>query len=134
MSTKERVIHAIIFELFALLLVVPLVIGFTGKGVADVAIISLGLSLYTVIWNYVYNIGFDNRFGHQRISRSMGLRVLHSVGFEAGLILVSVPMIAWFLQLSFLAAFMLEAVFLVVFFFYAIIFNWLYDWSRSRWY
>jgi uncharacterized membrane protein len=134
MSIKERVLHAILFEFFALMLVIPLVILITGKGVRDVVIVGGALSFYTIFWNYFYNIWFDNKFGHNRIERLIKLRVIHGIGFEAGLVFVSVPMVSWFLDIDLLAAFMLEALFLGVFFFYAIGFNWLFDWSRSKLY
>ncbi|KIO36229.1 MULTISPECIES: PACE efflux transporter [unclassified Shewanella] len=134
MSTAERILHSVLFEIFALVLVVPIAIWFTGHGVAEMAAVGIGLSLYTVTWNYFYNLQFDKYFGEDRTRRTLKLRVLHALGFEGGLVFVTVPVVAWFLAISIWQALMLEAVFLVVFFFYAIIFNWLFDWARSKFY
>ncbi|MCL1040672.1 PACE efflux transporter [Shewanella marisflavi] len=134
MSTTERILHAALFELFALAFVVPIAIWFTGHSLGEMAAVGVGLSLYTMIWNYGYNLWFDRYLGDERTKRSLKLRVVHALGFEGGLVFVSVPAVAWFLGIAIWQALMLEAVFLVVFFFYAIIFNWLFDWARSKFY
>ena len=134
MSTTERILHAVLFELFALVFVVPIAIWFTGHSLGEMAVVGVGLSFYTVIWNYGYNLGFDRYWGDDRTKRSFKLRVIHALGFEVGLVFVSVPAVAWFLGIAIWQALMLEAVFLIVFFFYAIIFNWLFDWARSKFY
>lgn len=127
MQTKERIFHAITFEALALAIIIPSAAVITGKATGSLAIVGIGLSLFTVVWNYFYNIGFDRWFGHDRVNRSLKLRVGHTFGFEGGLIFLTVPTIAWFLQISIGAALMLEAGFLVFFFFYATGFNWCYD-------
>ena len=127
MQTKERIFHAITFEAVALAIIIPATALITGKATGDLAIVGIGLSLFTVVWNYFYNILFDRKFGSDRANRSLALRIGHTFGFEAGLIFLSVPSIAWFLQISIGAAMLLEAGFLVFFFFYATGFNWCYD-------
>lgn len=127
MTTTQRVIHSVLFEVFALILVVPLVIMITGKDTAELFVVAVGLSFYAVIWNYIYNIWFDKKFGNNRSERSLKVRIGHALGFEGGIILVTLPVVAWFMGISFFAAFLLEFVFLVLFFFYAIVFNYIYD-------
>ncbi|WP_260259172.1 PACE efflux transporter [Vibrio intestinalis] len=127
MQTKERIFHAITFEAVALAIIIPSAAMITGKATGSLAVVGIGLSLFTVVWNYFYNIWFDRWFGYDRANRSFKLRVGHTFGFEGGLIFLTVPTIAWFLQISIGAALLLEAGFLVFFFFYATGFNWLYD-------
>ena len=127
MQTKERIFHAISFEALALAIIIPATALITGKATGDLAIVGIGLSLFTVVWNYFYNILFDRWFGFDRSNRSLMLRIGHTFGFEGGLVLLSVPVMAWFLQISIGAALLLEAGFLIFFFFYAMGFNWCYD-------
>ncbi|QDO85286.1 PACE efflux transporter [Shewanella psychropiezotolerans] len=127
MTTKQRVTHAILFELFALVIVVPLAIIITGKDTSELLLVAIGLSVYAVIWNYFYNIWFDKHFGNNRNKRSIGTRIGHALGFEAGIIVATLPIVSWFLGISIFAAFILEFTFLVLFFFYAIAFNYVYD-------
>lgn len=55
------------------------------------------------------------------------MRLLHTLGFEGGLIFITIPVISWFLSISILQALLLEAGFLLFFLFYATGFNWFYD-------
>ncbi|RJX73735.1 PACE efflux transporter [Vibrio sinensis] len=127
MQTKERIFHAMSFEAIALAIIIPTTALITGKAGGDLAIVGIGLSLFTVVWNYIYNVLFDRWFGSNRSERSLALRIGHTFGFEGGLIFITVPAMAWFLNISILAALLLEAGFLVFFFFYATGFNWCYD-------
>ncbi|USD40178.1 PACE efflux transporter [Vibrio sp. SCSIO 43135] len=127
MTTNERVFHAITFEMVALAIIVPVTSLLTGKSGNELLVVGICLSIFTVVWNYVYNIGFDKLFGDNRSDRSLKLRLAHTAGFEGGLIFVTVPAIAWFLNISWLGALAVEAGFLVFFFFYATGFNWVYD-------
>ncbi|UJF22395.1 PACE efflux transporter [Shewanella sp. OMA3-2] len=127
MNRTERIFHAIAFELIALLFIVLIAHVFSDEKANSLVVVSILLSLYTVAWNYVYNILFDKVFGHNRLDRSMMKRVIHALGFEGGIVFLSVPLIAWLLDVSLMAALALEAGFLVFFFFYAIGFNWCYD-------
>ncbi|MCL2913310.1 PACE efflux transporter [Shewanella corallii] len=132
MGTKERVFHAVLFEALALSLIIPLTALITGKGTGSLAMVGVGLSFYTVIWNYIYNVWFDKACVVPRDQRSLKTRIAHTMGFEGGLVFVTVPVVAWFLDISLWAALVLEAGFLVFFFFYAMAFNWSYDKARAR--
>ncbi|MCW8345023.1 PACE efflux transporter [Vibrio sp. ZSDZ65] len=127
MNNKERIFHAIAFEVLALAIIVPVVSFATGSQSLSLMIVGVGMSLFTVIWNYVYNIQFDKWVSGARSERSILVRAVHAIGFEAGLILFTIPAIAWFLQVSLWMALLIEAGFLVFFFFYTTIFNWAYD-------
>ncbi|KOO05562.1 PACE efflux transporter [Vibrio nereis] len=127
MTSKERVFHAVLFEAIALAIVIPVSAIVTGKGASDIALVGVGLSLFTVFWNYYYNMMFDRLFGQDRVQRSLQKRIAHTLGFEGGLIFITVPVIAWFLGISLMNAMLLEAGFLAFFFFYALAFNWWFD-------
>ncbi|NRD74995.1 PACE efflux transporter [Shewanella sp. VB17] len=132
MNTKERIYHAIMFELLALAIVVPAATFFSDKEASSLIVVAVGLSLYAVFWNFFYNIWFDKQFGRERISRTVLLRVGHTLGFELGIIFITVPVVAWFLEISLSSALLMEVAFLIFFFFYAIVFNWCYDHIRHQ--
>ncbi|MGR5529217.1 PACE efflux transporter [Vibrio alfacsensis] len=127
MARNERIFHAVLFELIALTIIVPVTSLITGKGSSDLAMVGIGLSLYTVVWNYIYNLYFDKWFGSNREERSLAMRIGHTIGFEGGLIFITIPVIAWFLKITLLQALALEAGFLIFFLFYTTGFNWAYD-------
>lgn len=132
MGLKERVGHAILFELIALGLMIPLTAIITGRGAGELALVGVALSLYTVVWNFCYNLMFDTWCSVPRLQRNLALRLAHVAGFEGGLIFVTVPSVAWYLDISLLHALALEAGFLLFFFAYALLFNWAYDSIRSH--
>ncbi|MCG9730047.1 PACE efflux transporter [Shewanella sp. Isolate13] len=127
MTVKDRIIHAILFEAVALAIIVPAASMLSGTEATSMLAVGVGLSIYTVIWNYFYNIWFDKQFGSDRVNRTLKMRIGHTCGFEGGIIFITVPAIAWFLGITLLQALVLEAAFLVFFFFYAVAFNWCYD-------
>lgn len=127
MGRNERIFHAVVFEIIALLMMVPLAAWFSGKGTGDMALVSIILSVTATVWNYIYNVYFDRWFGGERIQRGLMMRISHTLGFEGGLLLITIPFVGWFLQMSLLETLALEAVFITFFLFYTLGFNWLYD-------
>lgn len=59
--------------------------------------------------------------------KTVPIRIAHAVLFEAGLLVVLLPFIAWYLSVSWTAAFMMDVSFALFYLVYAFVFNWLYD-------
>ena len=53
--------------------------------------------------------------------------------FEGGLVAVGVPMIAWWLNISLLQAFILDIGVLLFFLPYTYVYHWVYDVLRDKW-
>ncbi|MBR7889484.1 PACE efflux transporter [Marinomonas sp. A79] len=127
MKTVERVFQAILFEVLALMLAIPLMVIIGGVDAAKMTVVGIGLSLFAMLWNYIYNIVFDKVIGYNRLERGLVTRILHAFGFEFGMLFVTLPFMAWYLGITWLAAIALEAGFLIFIFVYTIVFNWAYD-------
>lgn len=127
MNTIERVYQAIIFEVIALAIVIPTTVFIAGYETDKMAIAGIALSLFAMLWNYVYNIVFDKIAGYDRVKRGLAIRIIHAIAFELGMIVITLPALAWYLNITWLEATMLEAGFLVFILIYTFIFNWLYD-------
>jgi uncharacterized membrane protein len=127
MNTIERVCQAIIFEVIALAIVIPTTVFIAGYETDKMAIAGIALSLFAMLWNYVYNIVFDKIAGYDRVKRGLAIRIIHAIAFELGMIVITLPALAWYLNITWLEATMLEAGFLVFILIYTFIFNWLYD-------
>lgn len=128
-NTRDRVRHAIIFEIIGLVLVTPLGAWAFGMPMVDigvVAVVGMGIG---ATWNFVYNLLFDlalvKLVGDVR--KSVVIRVVHAILFEIGFLIISVPFIAWYLQITLLHALMLDVSFSVFFMLYAFVYNWAYD-------
>ncbi len=127
MNTAERIFQALIFEMIALSFVIPASVYFGGFATGKMAIVGVGLSIFAMLWNYIYNIVFDTIAGHNRIERGLVTRITHACGFELGMLVITLPILAWYLNITWLAATALEAGFLVFILIYTYIFNVLYD-------
>lgn len=57
----------------------------------------------------------------------MAVRVIHAVIFELGILIVLMPFIAWYLNVSLLQAFTMDISFAAFYMVYAFVFNWGYD-------
>lgn len=128
-TTRDRLRHAISFEIIGLMIVTPL--GAWGYGVpmADIGVVTVVSATIATAWNYVYNLLFDHVLmwlrGDPR--KSVPMRLLHTLLFEAGLLTVLMPFIAWYLGVGWLEAMVMDMSFSLFYLVYAFAFNWAYD-------
>ncbi len=128
-NTKDRIRHALSFEVIGLLLVTPLGAWTFGTPIQEIGVVTLVSATIATLWNYFFNVIFDHvllRFRHG-VQKTPAIRVLHAVLFEAGLLLILMPFIAWYLAISLTRAFLMDAGFSGFYLVYAFAFNWLYD-------
>ncbi len=124
----RRIIHALTFEGFGILLAglwLSVVSGADAVGATGLAAVS---SAVAVAWNLVFNTmweAWERR--RRRKGRGFCLRVVHALGFEGGLSLILVPVMAWWLDVSLLAALVYDAALVVFFLLYAFLFNLVFD-------
>ncbi len=128
-SISDRLRHTISFEIIGLLIATPLGAFAFGLPLADVGVVGLGTSLVAALWNYVYNLGFDHALVRLKgdTSRGVGLRVAHAVLFEGGLMVMLMPIIAWYLGIGLVEAFLMDVSFSLFYMGYAFVFNLAYD-------
>ncbi|TDQ45376.1 PACE efflux transporter [Tepidicella xavieri] len=124
----RRVVQAVLYETFAVL-IVSVALAWVFREPAHSA---LGLALLTsgiaLAWNYVFNGLFERWERRQRVKgRTWQRRVAHGLGFEGGLAILLVPVMAWWLQTSLWVALVADLGLLVFFFFYTMVFTWVFD-------
>lgn len=125
---QRKVVYVISFELIAIVLAGTLLRWLSDSPVATAGITAAASSAIAMAWNYVYNTLFEAWEARQaRKGRSLLRRVAHAIGFEAGLVTVLVPLFAWVLGVTLLAALLLNAVMIVFFLVYAFLFNLVFD-------
>ncbi|WP_188565583.1 multidrug/biocide efflux PACE transporter [Undibacterium terreum] len=130
-SMWERSFHAVLFEISAIAISAPLLVGVMGITLSDAGMLTIFVSLIAMLWNLVFNILFDRALRHWQLTRNMKARVVHATAFELGLLLMVVPLAAWWLNLSLLEAFVLDIGLILFFLPYTLIFNWAYDNLRA---
>lgn len=126
-SLGARFVHALGFELIALVICVPVLSWFSGASVARTGMLTLMISLLAMAWNMAFNAMFERVLQHLRLTRNLAVRAVHALMFEAGLLLVAVPLAAWWLDVSVTNALMLDLGFLLFFLPYTLLYNWAYD-------
>lgn len=131
-SIKERVLHACLFEFFAIVFTTLIGVFILNKPLESMGLLAVLISLTALLLNIVFNWIFDKFFPFVNGDRPIKLRILHAIGFEGTLILFTIPMIAYLLKVSFVEAFFIESGFLVFFLFYTYLYNWSYDQLRKK--
>lgn len=126
---RDRIRHAVGFEIIALILSIPIMSFFFSFDIKDIGVIAIVGSIMATIWNYGFNIVFDK--GMVRFKRSTfktpAIRVLHILLFESGLLMLYLPMVAWYLGISLWQAFIMDASLVGFYLFYNLSYNWAYD-------
>lgn len=126
---RDRIRHAVGFEIIALILSIPIMSFFFSFDIKDIGVIAIVGSIMATIWNYGFNIVFDK--GMVRFKRSTFktpvIRVLHVLLFESGLLMLYLPMVAWYLGISLWQAFIMDASLVGFYLFYNLSYNWAYD-------
>ncbi|MBC9250748.1 hypothetical protein A9179_10715 [Pseudomonas alcaligenes] len=127
-GTKRKLLQAVLYELVGALFVSPAIAWAFDESLAYSGALALLLSLCALLWNMLFNSLFEYWEARQA-SRSRGLRrrILHATGFEGGLALLLVPLMAWWLGISWAEAFMADLGLLAFFFVYAFVFQWAFD-------
>jgi uncharacterized membrane protein len=140
-SAFDRLRHAISFEVIALILVIPAGAILFNVPLHDFGVVGIVSATLATLWNLGYNVLFD--LALQRLSgttlKSRIVRVLHALAFEAGLLMVLLPFIAWYLGISLWDAFVLDIALAAFYLVYAYVFNLIYDtlfplpeWSQKQ--
>ena len=131
-SMTERVCQALGFEGLALLICTPLLVWITGRPALEMGAVTLGLSVLALTWNIIFNSLFDRLKVRLQLSGGGWTRVLHALMFEGGLIIVAVPLIAAWLNISLVQAFILDIGVLLFFLPYTYVYHWGYDVLRDK--
>ena len=129
-TTADRIRHTLLFEIIGLAICVPLASWILDKGLAQIGVLSIVLSLAAMWLNYVFNLIFDIalvQLGRPVNVRPVWMRVLHAMLFEASLLILTIPAVAWWLDMTLWTAFLTDMGFVLFFLIYTYIYNWVYD-------
>jgi len=126
--TTRRILQAVLYEAIAIAVVGP-AIGFLFSEPVDSTIgLAVCMSTVALAWNYLFNGWFEKWEAKQAVrGRSLWRRLAHGAGFEGGLLLMLVPIMAWWLDVTLLTAFVADLGILAFFFVYAVVFTWTFD-------
>lgn len=133
-SFKERIFHASLFEFIALLIVSPLFALIMDRSISSIGFAAFIIATIAIMWNFIYNAIFDRITRNFIKDRTLVIRIVHALLFEFGLIIFTIPLIAWILSITLLDAFILDIGIILFFLPYTVAFNWVYDtYRKSMW-
>ena len=126
--TRRRILQAALYEGIAIAVVTPtLAIAFSHPP-GSAFVLSAVMSSIALAWNYLFNTVFERWESRQLVKgRSLARRVAHGMGFEGGLAIILMPVMAYWLDISLWAAFVADLGLLAFFFFYTVGFTWAFD-------
>ncbi|WP_404301216.1 PACE efflux transporter [Alicycliphilus denitrificans] len=123
----RRFVFVSLYELIAIL-VSSLLFMAIGQGAGASGIMAVVASTLAIAWNVTFNHLFEKWEARQAVKgRSVLRRVVHAVGFEGGLALLLIPLMAWWFDVSLWQATLMEAGLLLFFLVYTYAFNWAFD-------
>ncbi len=130
-SLWDRLRQVALFEIGGLLLISPPFVWLSGVPAVDSIGLLLILALVAALWNGGYNTAFDwiegRLTGRTADRRPWSLRAAHAVGFEGGLLLMTLPIIVLWTRLDWLSALIADIGLALAYMVYAFGFNLAYD-------
>lgn len=125
---QRRVLQALLYEGIAVAVVAPTLAWVFDSPPLSALVLTLATSAVALAWNYVYNALFERWESRQAVrGRSAARRLAHSAGFELGLVVLLVPLIAWWLDVTLWQALLADLGLMAFFFFYTMGFTWAFD-------
>jgi len=124
----RRVVYISLYEVLAIALAGLGLMLMSGESLLASGVLATATSAVAVVWNLVFNSLFERWEARQPVKgRSVKRRVAHAVVFEAGLVLMLVPLIAWWLGIGLWQALVMDLALVVFFLVYTFVFNWAFD-------
>jgi len=131
MSIKERIFHSVLFEGLAVTLSILGLVTFTDHDIISLSGTMMVIATIAMIWNFFFNFYFDRIITGPKEKRSLSLRVIHVISFEAGLLFFTIPAMAFILSTSLWNAFIMDLAVTIFITIYAFLFNLIYDNVRA---
>lgn len=125
---RRRIVYVAIYEFIAIVVSGIGLALVSGRGMGQAFVASTLASVTAIVWNYVFNTGFEFWESRQSVKgRSIRRRIAHAIGFEGGLLVFLVPLFSWQLQVTLWQAFVMNFGLLIFFLIYTFVFTWCFD-------
>jgi len=124
----RKVLQAVLYEAIAVACITPMLALLYDEGLMYSGLLSVLMSAIALGWNVLFNALFERWEVRQpRRRRTLARRLLHALGFEGGLTVMLLPLIASWLGISWWAALATNLGLFGFFFFYSLAFQWVFD-------
>ena len=129
-SGWDRLRYCMLFELLLIAILAPLGALVLNQNILNIGTLAVVLSIKAMLLNLVYNWIFDQwdvRAGRIPTERALIGRLLHALGLEAVLVMTSLPIVIWWLNLSILQALTMDLAIISLVMLFTMLFSWGYD-------
>ena len=124
----RRIVQAALYEGIAIAVVTPTLMLAFSHPPGSALMLSVLMSSIALTWNYLFNLVFERWEARQTVKgRSLARRIAHGIGFEGGLAIILMPVMAYWLDVSLWTAFVADLGLLAFFFVYTVAFTWAFD-------
>jgi uncharacterized membrane protein len=124
----RRIVQAVLYEAIAISCISPAIAAIFKQDLVYSGALSATMSAIAMLWNMIFNALFERwEASRRQRTRTLARRVLHACGFEGGLIFILVPVVSWWLDISWFDAFVVDIGLFAFFFCYAFVFQWAFD-------
>lgn len=124
----RRIAYVAGYEGLSVLFTVVVMSGLLGHSGGQSTLLAVMLSTAATVWNYVWNTVFE---AYERRSgatgRSLAARVTHALGYEGGVLVVTIPMVSLMLGVNLIEAAMIELGLLVFFLIFTAVYAAIFD-------
>lgn len=125
----RKIVYAVSFETLGVGVASVGLMAMSGTDLARSLGISVIAATVALLWSYVFNTAFEAwEAGRAVRGRPFSRRLAHALLFEGGLVVILVPVLAWWLNVGLFEALAYEAGLIVLF----IVYTWVFTWGFDR--
>lgn len=124
----RRVVFVAGYEGLSVIFTMFVLSALLGHGGGESSVLAILLSTVATVWNYLWNTLFEaieRRTG--ATGRGVAARAAHALGYEGGVLLVTIPLVSLMLGVSLLEALVIEGGLLVFFLAFTVLYTWAFD-------
>lgn len=126
--TRRKIVYAVSFETLGTLFASVALMLMSDANAGSSLALSVLTATIALSWSFVFNTVFEAWEARQPVKgRSLRRRTVHALMFEGGLVLICIPVMAWWLQVGYLEALVYEAGLIALFIVYTYGFTWSFD-------
>lgn len=125
---KRKIVYVALYEAIAIASITAAMSWISVQGAAHAGALAVASSIIAITWNLIYNTLFEAWEARQATrGRSLRRRIAHAVGFQGVMMLIGIPLYAWWLEVALVQAFMLNIGMILFFLVYSFSYNWAFD-------
>ncbi|MGA4741828.1 PACE efflux transporter [Acinetobacter junii] len=125
---KRRVTYVFFYEVLSFLICAMILAVLSGSTISHTGPLSLLIAVIAVSVNFFYNYAFEwwEKRQHSK-TRTIFRRIVHAIGFQVVLVTILIPLIAWWMQISLVKAFLLDFSLMIIIPCYTFVYNYFFD-------